>query len=169
MSIRRIIAVTAVALTFAVPAHAEEGIGVNAQFAGSIFSSSEDPAQRGAPGAEQVNGECYYYGQLNRQGLMTFEFGGQAVATSTSQSQPELTALECTITSPAQGLPGERPTLSISTGLIGCPGPVCAIGGTVDNWPVRPVVVCISGYAEFGPFPLVRANIRVGCKTKPLV
>lgn len=170
MSVRKVIAAVAVVASFAVPAYAEEGIGVNVQFAGSVFSSSEDVTARNKnnPGAEQVNGECYYYGHLTPQGAMQYEFGGQAVATSTSQSQPELVVLECTLVSPAQGLAGERPTLTVKAGPIGCPGAACVIGGTVAGWPVRPVYVCIDGSATFGPFPVVEKQIKHACKSQPL-
>jgi hypothetical protein len=170
MSIRKIVLVAAVALSLAAPANAEEGLGVNTQFAGNIISSSEallPEGTRRTPGAEQVSGQCTYTGQTTVSGQMQFQFGGEAAASSTSQSQPELTVVKCTLVSPAQGLPGERPTLTAEF-EVGCPGPVCATASTVTNWPVRPVVVCISGKAAFGPVPFVEKSIQPACKTSTL-
>ena len=170
MSIRKTLAVLAVVVTTVVPAQADEGLGVATQFAGSIVSSSEAlPAgSSDSLGSEQVTGQCTYAGQTTLTGgQMQYEYGGEAVATSTSVSQPELTVVKCTLISAAQGLPGEQGTLTDSF-EVACPGPACATAKVVGGWPVRPVKVCVSGYAIFGPAPVVTKNITPACKTSTL-
>lgn len=171
MSIRKTLAVLAVVMTTVVPAQADEGLGVATQFAGSIVSSSEAllPGSSDSLGSEQVTGQCTYAGQTTLTGgQMQYEYGGEAVATSTSLSQPELTVIKCTLISPKQGLPGEQDTLTASFGDVACPGGACASAGLVVGWPVRPVKVCISGYAIFGPTPVVTKTIAPACKTSTL-
>ena len=169
MSVRKILAVAAVAMSFAVPAHAEEGLGVNTQFAGDIVSSSEAliGASGASVGAEQVAGQCTYTGQTTLTGTMQYQYAGEAVASSTSQSQPLLTVTKCTLTSPAQGLPGEQATQTTSFEAA-CPLMACASAGTVTGWPVRPVEVCIDGYTIFGPTPVKTVQIIHACKTSTL-
>jgi hypothetical protein len=163
MSVRTFVVTLAVAASFAAHAPAD-GVGVNTQSEGFVFSSSETllPLGMVTVSAEQVSGVCSFTGQTTLTGQRQYHFGGQAVASSASQSQPELTVVKCTLISPAQGLPGERPTL-VAEFEIGCPGPVCVTASTVTNWPVRPVVICISGYARFGPMPSVEKSIQPDC------
>ena len=189
MSVRKSLVVAASALAavaFAMPAHAEEGIGVSTTFAGLIISMSEDltPNSENTVGAEQVAGWCRVTGQTSLNGAtMRYEFGGEAVASSTSQSQPEVTSIQCELISPAQGIPGERPTLSAKSPSAACPGPVCNTGSVethcpgpvcvsgdvvVSGWPVRPVKACITGFAVFGPTPVVQADIIPACSVSTL-
>jgi hypothetical protein len=92
---------------------------------------------------------------------MQYQLGGVIASSSTSQS-PEFIAIRCALISPAQGLPGERPTLTAEFEAE-CPGSMCAGANTVTDWPVRPVVICISGYARFGPVPFVEKYIQPAC------
>ena len=162
MSVRKSLVAAAsalAALAFAMPAEAEEGFGVTSAFAGMISSTS------GAAAEEFLAGRCSYTGQPSLTGAnMQYEFGGEAASSSTSQSQPEVTAIQCRLVSPAQGIPGERPTLTADTPSVACPGAVCATGGVpVSGWPVRPVGICITGFAVFGPTPVVQKDIVPRC------
>ena len=168
-SVRRALAVTVVALSLAIPAHADEGLGVSTQLAGVVVSTSEalvGPSANGI-GAEQVAGQCTYTGQTTPNGRMQYQYGGEAVASSTSPSQPQLTDVKCTLTSPAQGVPGELPTQTTSFEAA-CPLVACVSAGIVTGWPVRPVQVCIDGYAIFGPTPVRTASIIHACKTSTI-
>ena len=169
MSVRHLLAAAAVALSFAVPAHAEEGLGVNTQFAGVIVSQSEALVGPSASSiaAELVVAMCSYTGQTTPTGTMQYQYAGEAVAISTSQSQPELTVVKCTLTSPAQGLPGEQPTLSTSFEAA-CPLAACVAAGTVTGWPVRPVESCVDGYAIYGPTPVKTVFVIHACKSSTL-
>ena len=158
------------AFAVCVPAHAggDEGIGVNTRFAGSVAGTSwEISAEVFVHTDERVTGECTYTGQTTTDGLMQYEFAGTAHATSTSTSQPEVTDVTCTLTSPAQGLPGELPTQTASFEVL-CPLGNCGTASTVTGWPVRPVVVCVDGYALFGPTPVLRRDITHACKTSTI-
>ena len=167
MSVRQSLFAAASALAaaaFAMPAHAANGIGVSTTFGGQVISTSE-------PGGEEfVAGRCTTSGQTSLTGAtMQYEYGGEAVATSTSQSQPEVVAIQCTLVSPPQGIPGERPTLTATTPSVACPGAVCATGSVpVTGWPVRPVQICITGFAVFGPTPVVQTHIRPACSTSTI-
>ena len=170
MSVRTSLVVAASALAavaFTLPAQADEGVGFGTRFGGQITSSSEDftPDSEGTIGGEFVAGRCTYSGQTSPTGATTqYEFGGEAVSSSTSQSQPELTAIQCRLVSEAQGIPGERPTLTADSPSVACPGLACATGGTpVLGWPVRPVKICITGFAVFGPTPVVQKYIIPAC------
>ena len=175
MSVRKSLVIAASALAavaFAMPAQAEEGVGVSTTFAGEIISMSEDinPTSENTIGDEQVAGRCTFTGQTSLSGAtMQYEFAGEAVATSTSQSQPEVTAIKCTLVSPAQGIPGERPTLTFDSPDIACPGFACATGQVqISGWPVRPVKACITGFAVFGPTPVVQRDIIPACSTSTI-
>jgi hypothetical protein len=169
MSFRKIVLAGTIALCCAVPAHAEEGAGLATQFAGDIFSTSEAlvGGSANSVGAEQVAGQCTYTGQTTLTGSMQYQYAGETAASSTSQSQPELTVTKCTLWSYAQGLPGEMPTQSTSFEAA-CPGAVCVSAGMVTGWPVRPVVVCVDGYTIFGPTPVKTVNVIHACKASTL-
>jgi hypothetical protein len=165
MSLRHILATAAVALSFAVPAHADEPIGIATQFGGVVVSSSEVTVDIHVDGdVEAVSGACTYAGQTTPDGLMQYEYGGWAASSSTSLSQPELTDVQCSLSSPAQGLPGELPTQTVSF-EVACPLYTCATASLVPAWPVRPVVVCVDGYTVFGPTPVKTVSIIHACKT----
>jgi hypothetical protein len=116
-----------------------------------------------AAGSESVAGWCTFTGSTTPDGLMQYAYGGRAVATSTSARPPEETVLTCTIESPAQGLPGEAPTLTRSITVAGV-GPTAAAADTTPAWPVRPVRVCVSGYAVFDPVMPVQVPIDEQCR-----
>ena len=160
------------AAAFAIPAQAEEGVGFGTTFAGAIFSMSEDltPNSESTIGEEYVAGDCNVNGERRHDGSgMSYTFGGEAVATSTSQSQPEVTAVKCTLISPAQGIPGERPTLTRESLDVACPGAACSTGYLgFSGWPIRPVKICITGFAVFGPTPAVQKNIIPACSTNTI-
>jgi hypothetical protein len=142
----------------AAPAAAEVHTGATTLIAGAVVASDVDER------AEAITGTCAYTGQMTASGQLQYQLTGVAVATSNSQSQPELTVIGCRLISPAQGLPGEQPTLT-SEFEIGCPGAVCATVRTVVGWPARPMVVCVFGQAYFGPFPLVQRWLQQTCST----
>ena len=169
MSVRKIVIAATIALACAAPAHAEEGAGVNTQFAGDIASTTASLTgpNTNSIGAENVAGQCTYTGQTTLTGQMQYQYAGEAAASSTSVSQPEVTDVKCTLISPAQGLPGEMPTLSTSFEAL-CPLAACVSAGTVSGWPVRPVIVCVDGYSLFGPTPVVRKDVPHACKTSTL-
>lgn len=175
MFLRKLLASVAVlltTLTLAAPASADDEIGVNTEFGGFVFSSSG-----GIPPnslsldvyvvTKGVVGSCHYVGVTNVSGGINYTFFGQAHSWSADVNQPELTDIKCTLISPAQGLPGEPATLTASCEAA-LPGPVAACVGTATNWPLRPVKICVDGYAIFGPFPVETRYITHRCKSASL-
>jgi hypothetical protein len=159
---RRTVAVAALVLSFAVPARAEEGLGVATQLAGVTSASDSALAT-----AQQVLGACWYLGQTTVSGLMDFRYGGSAVATSAGIAQPQITDVKCTLISPAQGVPGEEPTRTASFDAA-CPLGSCTANATVAGWPVRVTVICVDGSAVFGPVPAKTVSIVHACRTSSL-
>lgn len=133
-------------------------------FGESPSSSERPPGSRADAAAEVVSGLCTYTAQPNLDGTRSYAFDGVATSVSTSAAQPELTDVKCTLTSPAQGLPGERPTLSASC-EIALSGSVSTCEDTTDAraWPARPAVLCIDGYAIFGPVPVLSKSLIHVC------
>lgn len=147
MRIRHTMLVVTAALAVALPAHADEGLGVAAQI-GSITSSSDGlTAVPTTP--EWVAGICHYTARANVSGTLDVEYGGEAVAGSTTHHQPVLTSLTCTLVSPSLGLPGGPATRSASY-QVACGGPACTALTSVASWPMRPLLICVDGYAAFG-------------------
>lgn len=142
-----IVAATA-ALAFALPAHADEGLGVRTQF-GSITSSSDGLTTLPTT-PEWVAGLCHYIGTANLSGSLDFQYGGEALAGSTTTNQPLITSITCTLTSPSLGLPGEVPTKTSSWRVNCLVGGPCVGATSVSAWPARPVLICVDGYAYFG-------------------
>ena len=167
MSVRHLLAAAAVALSFAPAAHADEVIGIRTRYFGITVGSSEQIGPGIHIEGEQVTGACSYTGQTMLDGTLQFEYAGEAIATSATQSQPELTDVMCTLTSPAQGLPGEEPTRTASF-EVACPLYACATASAVTGWPVRPVQVCVDGWSIFGPTPVKTVQIIHACKTSTI-
>ena len=123
----------------------------------------DDVVSAAAQGTEDVTGWCTFSGTTTPEGDLQFAYGGHAVATSTGARPPEATVITCTLESPAQGLPGEEPTKDASVSVAG-PGAVSAAAGTTPPWPVRPVRICVSGYAVFDPIMPVQVDIPEQCR-----
>jgi hypothetical protein len=142
----------------------------NTEYEGMVASTSDQVfgSRSASVSAEQVAGLCSYTGQPTVSGGVQYQLSGSAAASSTSQAQPEFTDVKCTLTSPAQGLPGEMPTQTTSFETA-CPLSACASATTVSGWPPRPVVVCVDGYAIFGPTPVIGRDIRHACVTSATV
>ena len=163
MSVRQSLFAAASALAaaaFAVPAHAQPGDVVR-DYAGYVTSGSGEALDAGP----QVTGVCQYTRQPTVGGSgMKYAFSGTAVATATLYSYAS-TFITCTLVSPARGLPGEQPTLTARVEAR-CSGVTCstAVAG-VSDWPVRPVMICVSGSAWF-MFPsaaVTSVEIRAAC------
>jgi hypothetical protein len=138
-------------------------MSLRAILAGALVAAATLASPASAAGADDVAGWCTFTGTTTPDGLLQFAYGGHAVATSTSGLPPTQTVLTCTIESPAQGLPGESPTLTHSV-TAGSPGAAVAVAETTPPWPVRPVRVCASGYAIFGPVDPLEVAMAEECR-----
>lgn len=117
--------------------------------------------------SDDVVGKCTYAGFTHPSGGAEYVFGGTATGTAAGGSPPALVAMTCTLVSPAQGIPGEQPELRASTTCH--PGPVCSVPpGTAGPWPLRPVLICVSGSVAFGPADPVVEEIPATCTAAPL-
>lgn len=125
------------------------------------------PIARADAGSEDVAGWCTFTGTTTPTGELQFAYGGRAVASSTGARVPDTTVVTCTLESPAQGLPGEQPTLTQSI-TVASPGATAAAADTTPPWPVRPVRVCVSGYAVFDPVTPVQVDIAEQCRSSTL-
>lgn len=169
MKARTLLAVVAAALALVAPARADEGLGVNTQLIGAVASTCDsiNAHGRSSLGGESCGAWCGYSGGTNATGGWDYEFSGAIVGVSATQSPPELADLKCTLMSPAQGLPGERPTLSASCEIaLGSAASECWSG--VVGWPARPVVLCVDGYVIFGPMPVLTKTVIHSCKASSL-
>ena len=142
------------ALSPAMPAGAAVDAGVNTQYVGSVVATTEEIPQVGGElhGCENLTGKCTYAGVTTTDGRIQFVFGGTAISYSRSASQPMATQVNCRLISPHQpGVPDSPGTFvqSTSTALAG------AVAATVPQLtaelPLRPVRICVSGLAVFGP------------------
>lgn len=169
MSLRRVVVAAVAVLAIAAPAYADDyHLGLSADYVGTVLSASVDvTVDVSLPGRQSVGAQCTFYGQTGLHGGFDFQYAGEAVSNSTSVIQPMLTDVKCTLTSPTQGLPGEEPEQSASF-EVACPLYACATASAVSTWPQRPVVVCVDGYAIFGPTPVVRKDVVHQCVTKTL-
>ena len=156
MSLRKILlAVTAIGslTSLAVPAGADVTVGVHAQVAGQVVSATVTVPP--ALPTFVMSGKCAYVGVTTIDGKIQFVFGGETTSYSAvpTSIQSVATRATCTIVSPAQGLPGEMGTLTMSIDIRAA-GPAAATPpGVTDAWPLRPVRICVSGDAHFGPIP----------------
>ena len=164
MSVRTaLVAAIAAAASLTMPASAED-IGVATSFAGFVLSSSSDLPTLDKEG---IVGVCAFAYVPDRTSEMRYAVTGMAAAYSTDTSQPMYTELTCTLTSPA------RPDDPVATKEVsvtyGAPLPVAPVAATTPAWPVRPVRICISGYALFGPVSPVTVNLPNACRDTAVV
>lgn len=145
MRVRTFLALAATVAAFAIPAHADEGLGSNTQTAGYVAVTGD------------VMALCFYVGEAAVSGGLNYQLGGIILPGATSR-QPMLTDVSCTLTSPARGLPSDAPmSASCETTALPCVA-------NASGWPTRPVVLCIDGYVMFGPTPVVTESFHA-CKT----
>lgn len=121
------------------------------------------------PVADQVSGWCAYTGTMTADGRLAIAYGGYTVANAAADGLPPAqTVVTCSVESPAQGLPGEEPTLR-ETVTVGMPGATAVAAATTPPWPLRPVRVCVSGRAVFGVLPPRTASLAETCRWESLV
>lgn len=174
MSVRRtLLAVAAIGLSIslAAPAGADQGLGVDTQFAGSVVATTQevvDGSRDNRAGSPEMWGECFYHGTTTTSGgEMAFTFGGSGVAYSTvpTSVQPISVTIYCELVSPRR--PGDTvDTLSKTTGII-MSGPSATTPPGAVVWPFRPVYVCVWGVADFGPIPDTKPLPR-RCSNDPI-
>ena len=175
MSVRKmLLAASALSLiSLAVPAGADYA-GVNTQFAGSVTASTEDVVDVSGDDSEigslELAGKCAYVGVTTLTGGIQFVIGGAATSYSTVplSVQPVGTRVTCTLRSPAQGIPGEEGPLSHSTEIRMAGAAAVTTPAQTVPWPLRPVQICVSGDAQYGPAPAEEFLAEV-CTTSAIV
>ncbi len=155
-------AVALAALALAVPAHAEEeGQGVNTGSAGVVVST--DIYQGDHTGTFAINGSCDYEGLIVPLGM---DGGGQLVrfsgsVTAAGPAVPILANVTCEIRNASGNLHSQDFQLNGNTAMVA--------GSTLTDdavlWPLRPITVCVSGKAVFGPKPVVEVTLTKRCRT----
>ena len=145
---KALLAAATIGLALATPAGADSGI-----LDGVDLESSD------------IVGKCTYNGRTDSGNALQFVFGGAAVVAVTNTTPPDVLAVTCDLISPAQDIPGEEPTLRASLTCQPGPGACVTSPGLAGPWPMRPVLICISGYTITGSAvtPLPGA-----CNTAPL-
>ena len=128
---------------------------------------ADDAASR--VGTQEVAGSCGYVGVTTLTGQIQYTFGGEARARSTDPTtiQPIGTRAICTLISPAQGLPGELPTISQTTETRMSGAVAVTPLAQTSPWPLRPVRICVSGDAQYGPVPAER-TLGMACTTSSI-
>ena len=172
MSVRKaLLAVAALGLiASAVPATAEEGLGVATQFAGEIVATTESlTTARGDSshiGTTELAGKCAYVGVTTLTGQIQFAFGGATESYSTipASVQPIGTRATCTLISDQQPIPGSPPTVSMVTDIRMSGAAAATPPALTPPWPLRPVRICVSGDAQYGPTPADRTLAQI-CTT----
>ena len=106
-------------------------------------------------GSQELAGKCAYVGVTTLTGQIQFAFGGatESYSTEPASIQPIGTRATCTIKSPPQGLPGELGLLTQVTDIRLSGAVAAAPPGMTPPWPLRPVLICVSGDAQYGPTP----------------
>lgn len=119
-------------------------VGINTQFAGVVTVVTPD-----------ISGSCQYTGATTLTGQIQFMFGGGTTSYSTEPTSIQAvgTRATCTLMSPPQGIPGEPGLLSMSTDIRLSGSVAVTMPALTPPWPLRPVDICVSGDAQFGPAP----------------
>lgn len=143
------------------PAGADDGVSAGTQFAGAVVASTESLSATGRGdeshvGTMEMSGKCEYVGVTTLTGQIQFVFGGTTTSYSTvpASSQSIGTRATCTMISPQQpGVPGSPPTLTLTTDIRLSGNAAVTVPALTPPWPLRPVTICVSGDAQFGPAP----------------
>ena len=175
MSVRTVLLVVSLLglVPLAVPAGAEEQLGIETQFAGEIVASTEDvtepdPEDDSDAGALQLAGKCAYVGVTTPEGQIRFAFTGETASYSTvpESAQSVGTRATCTLISPRQPqVPDSPPTLTLITDIRLGGSVAATVPALTDPWPLRPVRICVSGDAQFGPIP-AQKTLKRACTTE---
>lgn len=158
---KAMLVITALSLTsLAVPAGADEGLGVSTQFAGEIIAATavDLGPSRGDDarvGSVELSGKCAFVGVTTLTGQIQFVFSGATESYSTvpASAQSIGTRAQCALYSLRQGLPGETGDLSQFTDIRLSGNAAATPPAVTPPWPLRPVLICIAGDAQFGPVP----------------
>ena len=103
-----------------------------------------------------IDANCTYAGMLNQTATMDVVYGGTAVATGPAGSVAMATSVTCSIRNGSQ---------SDSASVV-LPGSASAVADIATGWdPTRPITICVSAFAVFGPTPVVTVTLPERCVT----
>jgi hypothetical protein len=162
MSPRKLIAALAIAATsFTTAAYADDaqkGVNVDAQFAGSIIATviGDSPVAKGeqaGPGYV-MTGNCTFAGVLTPNNRLQVAFGGHAEATGPQLTQ--LTYVKCSVSNQD----AQSDSSEFANG-----GAVSQTAKTTSPWKVSPILVCVEGFAVYGPTPVTIVTMVKQCNT----